>query len=58
MLFIVIGFETEGRQAMNRLASSGGERCKFMDLTDLSELDAILDRISFVIKQRAAVIDI
>ena len=52
MLLIGIGLETQGRQAMSQLKRFGGERCKFVDLTSLSELDDIFDRISFIFTQR------
>ena len=58
MLLIGIGLEAKGRQAMNLLKRSGGEKCKFLDLTSLSELDDIFDRISFVFTQRTAVINV
>ena len=58
MLLIGIGLELRGRQAMNRLKRSGGDRCKFLDLTSLSELDDIFDRISFIFTQRTAVINV
>ena len=58
MLLIGIGLEAQGRQAMTQLKRAGGERCKFLDLTNLSELNAIFDRISFVFTQRAAVINV
>jgi len=58
MLLIGIGLERQGRQAMNQLKRSGGERCKFLDLTSLSELDDIFDRISFIFTQRTAIINV
>ncbi|CAF1237078.1 unnamed protein product [Adineta steineri] len=58
MLLIGIGLGSQGRLAMNRLKQSGGNRCKFLDLTNLSELDDIFDRISFVFTQRTAVINV
>ncbi|CAF1218194.1 unnamed protein product [Adineta steineri] len=58
MLLIGIGLDSQGRLAMNRLKQSGGNRCKFLDLTKLSELDDIFDRISFVFTQRTAVINV
>ena len=58
MLLIGIGLEMQGRQAMNQLKRSGGERCKFLDLTNLSELDDIFNRISLIFTQRAAVINV
>jgi hypothetical protein len=58
VLLIGIGLETKGRQAMNLLKRAGGERCKFVDLTNLSELDDIFDRISFVFTQRTAIINV
>ena len=58
MLMIGIGLEQQGRQAMNLLKRSGGERCKFVDLTNLSELDDIFDRLSFIFTQRTAVINV
>ncbi|CAF3098326.1 unnamed protein product [Rotaria sp. Silwood2] len=58
MLLIGIGLEIQGRQAMNQLKRSGGDKCKFLDLSSLSELDDIFDRISFVFTQRTAVINV
>lgn len=58
MLMIGIGLEAQGRQAMNLLKRAGGDRCKFLDLTNLAELDDIFDRISFVFTQRTAVINV
>ncbi|CAF1278442.1 unnamed protein product [Rotaria sordida] len=58
ILLVGIGLETKGRQAMNQLKQSGGKRCKFVDLTSLSELDNIFDRISFIFTQRTAVINV
>ena len=58
VLMIGIGLEAQGRQAMNLLKREGGERCKFLDLTSLSELDDIFDRISFIFTQRTAVINV
>ncbi|CAF5114712.1 unnamed protein product [Rotaria sp. Silwood1] len=58
MLLIGIGLEIRGRQAMNQLKRSGGDKCKFLDLSNLSELDDIFDRISFVFTQRTAVINV
>ena len=58
MLLIGIGLESKGRQAMNQLKQYGGQKCKFMDLTSLSDLDDIFDRISFVFTQRTAVINV
>ena len=58
VLLIGIGLEAQGRQAMNQLKRSGGEKCKFLDLRNLSELDDIFDRISLVFTERAAVINV
>ncbi|CAF0774025.1 unnamed protein product [Adineta ricciae] len=58
VLLIGIGLEYQGRQAMNLLKRSGGARCKFLDLENLSELDDIFDRISLVFTKRTAVINV
>jgi hypothetical protein len=58
VLLIGIGLETQGRQAMNQLKRFGGEKCKFVDLTSLSELDDIFDRISFIFTQRTTLINV
>ncbi|CAF3098268.1 unnamed protein product [Rotaria sp. Silwood2] len=58
MLLIGIGLEIQGRQAMNQLKRAGGDKCKFLDLSSLSELDDIFDRISFIFTQRTAVINV
>ncbi|CAF0908662.1 unnamed protein product [Rotaria sordida] len=58
MLLIGIGLEIRGRQAMNQLKRSGGQKCKFLDLSSLSELDDIFDRISLIFTQRTAVINV
>jgi hypothetical protein len=58
MLLIGIGLETQGRQAMSQLKRFGGEKCKFVDLTSLSELDDIFDRISFIFTQRKPIINV
>lgn len=58
MLLIGIELGVQGRQAMNQLKQAGGQRCKFLDLTSLSELDDIFDRISLMFTQRTAVINV
>ncbi|CAF1913032.1 unnamed protein product [Rotaria magnacalcarata] len=58
MLLIGIGLELQGRQAMNQIKRAGGERCQFLDLTTLSELDDIFDRISFVFTQRTTITNV
>lgn len=58
VLLIGIGLETQGRQAMNYLKRFGGDKCKFLDLTNLQELDDIFDRISFVFTHRKPVINV
>lgn len=58
VLLIGIGLEAQGRQAMNYLKRFGGDKCKFIDLTNLAELDDIFDRISFVFTQRKPVINV
>lgn len=58
VLLIGIGLEFTGRLAMQRLQRSGGNRCKFLDLKNLAELDDIFDRISLVFTKRTAVIDV
>ena len=58
MLLIGIGLERQGRQVMSQLKRSGGERCKFLDLTSLSELNDIFDRISFMFTQRTPIINV
>ncbi|UJR20310.1 hypothetical protein I4U23_023441 [Adineta vaga] len=58
VLLIGIGLEYQGRLAMNQLKRFGGDRCKFLDLRNLAELDDIFDRISFIFTQRTAVINV
>ncbi|CAF0931255.1 unnamed protein product [Didymodactylos carnosus] len=58
VLMIGIELESQGRYAMNRLKQAGGDKCKFIDLKNLTELDDLFDRLSLVFTQRSAVIDV